>query len=164
MMTVLLTQVHHLFVCRVIRHYHRRTQVPQPLLYTEPASPLSLQATSPATSDTQTSPALSTPRHRHDSSLSLSVESVALRRSNAIFTRAGDPDGLVIVLYSNFLLTPDEKIRALQENLTDRQKMEKIFQTMERCVSVNPSDFHTLLSVLKAEPATKALGKEMQGQ
>ena len=92
------------------------------------------------------------------------MESVALRRSNAIFTRAGDPDGLVTVLYSNFLLTPDEKIRALQENLTDRQKMEKIFQTMERCVSVNTSDFHTLLSVLKAEPATKALGEEMQGQ
>ena len=132
--------------------------------FTEPAFPLSLQSTSPATSDTHTSTEPSTHQHRHNSSLSLSVESTALRRSNAIFTRAGDPDGLVTVLYSNFLLTPDEKIRALQENLTDRQKMEKIFQTMERRVSVNPSDFHTLLSVLKAEPATKALGEEMQGQ
>ena len=131
---------------------------------TEPASPLSLQATSPATSDTHTSTAPSTPQHRHESSLSLSVESIALRRSNAIFTRAGDPDGLVTVLYSNFLLTPDEKIRALQQSLTARQKMEEIFQTMERRVSVSPSDFHTLLDVLKAEPATKALGEEMQGQ
>ena len=131
---------------------------------TEHASPLLLQATSPATSDTQTSPAPSTPQHRHDSSLSLSVESIALRRSNAIFTRAGDPDGLVTVLYSNFLLTPDEKAKALHRSLTARQKMEEIFQTMERRVSVNPSDFQTLLSVLKAEPATKALGEEMQGQ
>ena len=131
---------------------------------TEPASPLSLQATSPATSDTYTSTEPSTSQHRHNSSLSPSVESIALRRSNAIFTRAGDPDGLVTVLYSNFLLTPDEKIRALQHSLTARQKMEEIFQTMERRVSVNPSDFHTLLTVLKAEPATKALGEEMQGQ
>ena len=131
---------------------------------TEPASPLLLRETSPATSDTQTSTAPSTPRHRHNSSLSLSVESIALRRSNAIFTKAGDPDGLVTVLYSSFLLTPDEKIRALQQSLTARQKMEEIFQMMERRVSVNPSDFHTLLYVLKAEPATKSLGEEMQGQ
>ena len=131
---------------------------------TEPASPLSLQSTSPATSDTQTSPAPSTPQNKHDSSISVSVESTALRRSNVVFTRAGDPDTLARVLYSNFLLTPEEKAKALQHNLTRDQKMEEILQTMERRVSVNPSDFQTLLSVLKSEPATKALGKEMQGQ
>ena len=123
---------------------------------TEPASPLSLQATSPATSDTHTFPAPSTPRNRHDSSLSVSVESIALRRSNVVFTRAGDPDTLARVLYSNFMLTPEEKARALQHNLTHDQKMEEIFQTMERRVSVNPSDFHTLLSVLKSN---KSIGR-----
>ena len=131
---------------------------------TEPASPLSLQATSPATSDTQTSPAPSTSQHRQESSLSPSVESIALCRSNVVFTRAGDPDTLARVLYSNFLLTPEEKANALKHNLTRDQKMEEIFQTMERRVSVNPSNFQTLLSVLKAEPATKELGEEMQGQ
>ena len=138
----------------------------EPSLSTQPASPLSPPLPSPSLGSdvSHTSPAPSTPQHRHDSSLSLSVESTALRRSNAIFTRAGDPDGLVTVLYSNFLLTLDEKARALHQSLTARQKMEEIFQTMERRVSVSPSDFHTLLSVLKAEPATKALGEEMQGQ
>ena len=137
----------------------------EPSPSTQPASPLSPSLPSPSGSDvSHTSTAPSTPQHRHDSSLSLSVESIALRRSNAIFTRAGDPDGLVTVLYSSFLLTPDEKIRALQQSLTARQKMEEIFQTMERRVSVNTLDFHTLLNVLKAEPATKSLGKEMQGQ
>ena len=134
-------------------------------LSTQPASPLSPPLSSPSGSDdSHTTTAPYTSLYRHDSSLSVSVESIALRRSNAIFTRAGDPDGLVTVLYSNFLLTPDEKIRALQENLTDRQKMEKIFQIMERRVSVNHSDFCALLNVLKAEPATKALGEKMQGQ
>ena len=149
----------------VIQSQQHTPNEAEPSPSTQPASPLSPPLSSPSGSDdSHTTTASSTPQHRHDSSLSLSVESIALRRSNAIFTRAGDPDGLVTVLYSNFLLTPDEKIRALQENLTDRQKMEKIFQIMERRVSVSPSDFHTLLDVLNGEPATKALGEEMQGQ
>ena len=149
----------------VIQSQQHTPHEAEPSPSTQPASPLSPPLPSPSGSDvSHTSTTPSTSQHRHESSLSLSAESTALRRSNAIFTRAGDPDGLVTVLYSNFLLTPDEKARALQQNLIPRQKMEEIFQTMERRVSVSPSDFHTLVYVLKGEPATKALGEEMQGQ
>ena len=149
----------------VIQSQQHTPHEAEPSPSTQPASPLSPPLPSPSGSDiSHTSTASSTPRHRHDSSFSLSVESTALRRSNLVFTRAGDPDILARVLYGNFMLTPEEKARALQHNLTRDQKMEEIFQTMERRVSVNPSNFHTLLSVLKSEPATKALGEEMQGQ
>ena len=149
----------------VIQSQQHTPHEAEPSPSTQPASPLSPPLPSPSGSDvSHTSTAPSTPQHRHDSSLSLSVESIALRRSNAIFTRAGDPDTLARVLYSKLRLTTEEKAKALHHNLTCQQKMEEIFQTMERRVSVNPSDFHTLLTVLEAEPATKALGEEMQGQ
>ena len=102
--------------------------------------------------------------HIHDSSLSPSVESIALRRSNEIFTRAGEPDTLARVLYSNLMLTSEEKARAMHHYLTRQQKMEEIFQTVESRVSADTSYFHALLTVLKAEPATRALGEQMEGQ
>ena len=95
---------------------------------------------------------------------SLSVESIALRRSNTVFTRCVDPDALVTVLYGNFLLTPDEKGRAIQRTSTPRERLEEVFQAMERRVSTNPIHFHTLLEALKMEPATAELATLMKGK
>ncbi|CAI8039167.1 hypothetical protein GBAR_LOCUS21770 [Geodia barretti] len=92
----------------------------------------------------------------------MSVESRTLRRSNTVFTRGVDPDNLVTVLYSNLLLTPEEKARATQQTLTIHQKLEEIFRTMERRISVTPGDLHVLIKALKAEPATKAVGDKIQ--
>ena len=131
---------------------------------TTPQSPLSL-----ASSNLPSEP--HTPRESHvspeqpsASSLStMSPESRALRRSNTIFTRGVDPENLVTVLYSNFLLTPEEKARTMQQTLTVSQKLEEIFQIMERRVSTTPGNFHKMIQVLKAEPATKAVGEKIQG-
>ena len=49
----------------------------------------------------------------------LSTESRALRRSNVVFNRGVDPNNLVTVLYSNLLLTPQEKAQANQRTETD---------------------------------------------
>ena len=96
--------------------------------------------------------------------LGLSVESRALRRSNTVFTRGVDPDNLVTVLYSNFLLTPEEKARAMKQTLTVGQQLEEIFQSLERRVSTRPQDFKIIIRALMAEPALKAVGDKMQGE
>ena len=96
--------------------------------------------------------------------LRLSVESRALRRSNTVFTRGVDPENLVTVLYSNFLLTPEEKARAMKQTLTIGQKLEEIFQSLERRVSTRPQDFKKIIRALIAEPALKAVGDRMQGE
>ena len=96
-------------------------------------------------------------------STSLSAESRALRRSNAVFKKGVSPDDLVTVLYSNLLLTPDEKAKATQQTLTDNQKLEEMFTTLERRVSVEPAALRTLIQALKDEPATDSVGNKMQG-
>ena len=96
--------------------------------------------------------------------LGLSAESRALRRSNTVFTRGVDPENLVTVLYSNFLLTPEEKARAMKQTLTIGQKLEEIFQSLERRVSTRPQDFKKIIRALMAEPALKAVGDEIQGE
>ena len=94
----------------------------------------------------------------------LSVESRALRRSCKVFTDGVDPENLVKVLYSNFLLTPEERDKALKESLTDGQKLQEIFKAMERRVSVKPIYFNTLLQALGEEPATKGVAERMKGK
>ena len=104
------------------------------------------------------------PPAQHTDHLGPSVESRALRRSNTVFTRGVDPENLVTVLYSNFLLTPEEKARAMKQTLTIGQRLEKIFQSLERRVSTRPQDFKKIIRALMAEPALKAVGDEMQGE
>ena len=96
--------------------------------------------------------------------MALSRESIALRKSNTVFKRAVDPDNLITVLYSNLLLTHEEKLNATQRTLTDDQKLEEVFTAMERRVSVTPGAFHKLVEVLRDEPALKAVGDKIQGQ
>ena len=81
--------------------------------------------------------------------LGLSAESRALRRSNTVFTRGVDPDNLVTVLYSNFLLTPEEYEKASQTAAPGDQRLKTMFMALERRVSASPSVFHTLIQVLQ---------------
>ena len=96
--------------------------------------------------------------------LGLSAESRALRRSNTIFTRGVDPDNLVTVLYSNFLLTPEEYEKASQAIAPGDQRLKAMFMALECRVSANPSVFHTLIQVLQWEEALKDVADVIQGE
>ena len=91
------------------------------------------------------------------------VEQRALQKSNEIFIKGACPDNLVSVLFSNELLTPEERDRALLSALTDRQKLQEIYKAMERRVFVRCTDFHTLLQALRDEPATEGVAERMKG-
>ena len=139
---------------------HQTPSLEESSVSPQPASPQS-PFSSPASSISHPSTELPT-QHTH-CGLGPSVESIVLRRSNTILTRSGDPENLVTVLFSKLLLTPEEKAKVLQQSLTVGQKMEEIFQTMERRVSASPAHFHTLVQVLKEEPAMRTVGETMQG-
>ena len=95
--------------------------------------------------------------------MEMSAESRALRKSNAVFKKGVDPDNLVTVLYSNLLLTSEEKSKATQRTLTDDQKLEEMFTALERRVSVKPTDLKTLIQSLRDEPAMVAVAGKIQG-
>lgn len=95
--------------------------------------------------------------------MALSREARALRKSNVMFKRGLDPDSVISMLYSKFLLTPEEKARARQKTLSADQQLDVIFDCLEKRVSVEPSDFHKLVQILLDEPALKAVGKKLQG-
>ena len=95
--------------------------------------------------------------------MALSNESRALRESYATFKRGADPDTVITMLYSKFLLTPEEKERATQSTLTTSKQLDVIFECLERRVSANPSVFNRLVKVLLEEPALEAVGKKIQG-
>ena len=146
----------------------QRTDTPhmQPALPTDtpPAQRTDLLHPPPPAQHTDT-PHLPLPPAQHAADhLGLSAESRALRRSNTVFTRGVDPENLVTVLYSNFLLTPEEKARAMKQTLTVGQQLEEIFQSLERRVSTRPQDFKIIIRALMAEPALKAVGDGIQGE
>lgn len=95
--------------------------------------------------------------------MALSREARALRKSNVMFKRGLDPDSVISMLYSKFLLTPEEKARARQKTLSADQQLDVIFDCLEKRVSVEPSDFHKLVQILLDEPVLKAVGKKLQG-
>ena len=91
------------------------------------------------------------------------VELRALRKSYEIFIKGACPDNLVSALFSNELLTPEERDRALLSALTDRQKLQEIYKAVERRVSVRCTDFHTLLQALRDEPAHEGVAERIKG-
>lgn len=93
-----------------------------------------------------------------------STESRALRKSYAVFKKGVDPDNLVTTLYSNLLLTPEERAKATQRTLTDDQKLEEIFSSLEKRVSVEPKAFHELVKALRDELAMKSVADQIQGK
>ena len=96
--------------------------------------------------------------------MELSRESRALRASYAAFKRGADPDTVITMLYSKFLLTPEEKGKAKQKMLTVDEQMEVVFESLERRVSADPTVFNQLVQVLLEEPALAAVGRKMQGE
>ena len=95
--------------------------------------------------------------------MEFSKESRALRRSYATFKNGADPDTVTTVLYTELLLTPEEKERAKQSTLTAREQLEVLFKCLERRVSADPSVFKKLVDRLLEEPALEAVGMKMQG-
>ena len=93
----------------------------------------------------------------------LTIESRALRRSNVVFKTGVDPSALVTVLYSQFLLTPDEKAAVMLTALTDGEKLERMFTYLEKRVSTDPKNFHKLLQALNDELAMKAVADKIKG-
>ena len=96
--------------------------------------------------------------------MELSRESRALRESCAAFKRGADPDNVITMLYSKFLLTPEEKGRATQGALNAHQQLDVVFESLERRVSADPTVFNQLVQVLLEEPALAAVGRKMQGE
>ena len=93
----------------------------------------------------------------------VSVESRALRRGYSTFLSCGDPDYLEQALYSELLLTPTEKEKATQKTLTSTQKLEQIFNVLERRVRSAPYRFHTVVDIFNSEPALNDVGKRLRG-
>ena len=75
-----------------------------------------------------------------------------------------DPDNLVKVLYSNMLLTREEREKAVQMTETDSQKLEEVVKALERRISADPAVFHTVVQAIMAEPALEAVGHQMKGE
>ena len=96
--------------------------------------------------------------------ISKSVASRALTRSYERFIDSVDPDSLVPVLYSNMLLTREERERATQTTETANQRLQVILMALERRISADPNVFHTLLTALMTKPALEAVGREMKGE
>ena len=92
-----------------------------------------------------------------------SAESTALRKSYGIFKRGIDPANIIVPLFTGGLLTQEERDNATQRMRTEGEKLEEIYKALERRVAVNPGHFHTLLEVLKNEPALKDVGNQMEG-
>lgn len=80
-----------------------------------------------------------------------------------MFKKGVDPATLVTTLYSNELLTPDEKSKATLKTLTDEQQLEEMFKAIERRVNSNPGDFHELVKALRTEPAMETVADKIQG-
>ena len=80
-----------------------------------------------------------------------------------VFMMGVDPDSLIIVLYSHFLLTPDEKSAATQKTLTGHEKLEQVFTYLERRVSTEPKSFQELLQALNDEPAMRDVSDKIKG-
>ena len=47
--------------------------------------------------------------------------------------------------------------------LTANEQLKEIYAALERRVSTNPKNFHTLVNVLRNEPALKDVGDQLQG-
>ena len=92
-----------------------------------------------------------------------SREDRALRKCAAKFRTGVDPNFIVPRLYEELLLTREEKNSANQKTLTDDERLDVVWQALERRVAVDPSDFHSVVEILHNELPMKKLGDHMQG-
>ena len=94
--------------------------------------------------------------------MAMSREAKALRKSADIFKKSVDPNAIVSKLFSEGMLTPEERSKATQG--TDYQKLEEIFKSLERRVSISARDFHKLVKILKETPALAPVGEQIMGK
>ena len=92
----------------------------------------------------------------------MSAESKALRKSYEYFMKGADPSSLVAPLYSEDLLTEEEKARALLDTQTSSKRLDEIFSALTRRVTVEPKQFLLIIQTLNNVPALKAMGEKMQ--
>ena len=74
-----------------------------------------------------------------------------------------DPACIVTALFAEGLLTREERDKATHRTLTANEQLKEIYAALERRVSTNPKNFHTLVNVLRNEPALKDVGDQLQG-
>ena len=77
--------------------------------------------------------------------------------------RGVDPACIVMPLFAEGLLTQEERDKATHRMLTANAQLKEIYAALERRVSTNPKNFHTLVNVLRNEPALKDVGDQIQG-
>jgi len=77
--------------------------------------------------------------------------------------KGAEPNMVVMVLYSKFLLTPEEKGKVMQNPQNAGWQLDVLFGFLERLVSADPSVFHKLVQMLLNEPSLEEVGKKIQG-
>ena len=93
-----------------------------------------------------------------------SVELKALKRSSDVFCGGVDPNTLATKLMAEELFTSEEHESATQRTATNHQRNNEILIALERRVSADSRVFHTVVILLREEPALKAVGDRMQGE
>ena len=92
-----------------------------------------------------------------------SRESRALSKSAAKFRAGVDPSLIITELYKNLLMTQPEWNKVKQKMLTEDERLDAVCETLMRRVAVDASAFHSVVGILRNEPALKKLGAHMQG-
>jgi hypothetical protein len=128
----------------------------------KPSGPAAKDPSTYSLSDSATLGRPSVGTHSPQLQATRTPQSIALQKSYSIFKKSLHPANLMTVLYSNCLLTREEKDKARQETNTDDQKLEEIFQGLERRVSADPVVFNKVIKALKEEPVTEKVGGIMQ--
>ena len=92
-----------------------------------------------------------------------SRESRALSKSAAKFRAGVDPSLIITRLYENLLMTQPEWNKAKQKTLTEDERLDAVWEVLVRRVAVDASVFHSVVEILRKEPALEKLGVYMQG-
>ena len=92
-----------------------------------------------------------------------SRESRALSKSAPKFRAGVDPCWIITKLYENLFMTQSEWNKAKQKTLTEDERLDAVWETLVRRVAVDPSIFHSVVEILRNEPALEKLGDHMKG-
>ena len=60
-------------------------------------------------------------------------------------------------------MTQSEWNKAKQKTLTEDERLDAVWETLVRRVAVDPSIFHSVVEILRNEPALEKLGDHMKG-
>ena len=96
--------------------------------------------------------------------MSESLESKALRLSANLFKRSVDPDAIVYSLYAKGLLTIEERSKATLRTVPVSERVNEVYVSLERRVTVKPNTFHELVIILRSVTALRPVGDRLRGQ